>query len=89
MSTLNISLPETMHSYVEAQVEQGMYGSTSDYIRTLIREDQKRRAQEELEARLLAALESVNFREATPEFFDRLREHAKTAARRGKESDST
>lgn len=89
MSTLNISLPEKMRSYVEAQVERGMYGSTSDYIRTLIREDQKRRAQEELEARLLEALESGNFREATPEFFDRLREHAKTAAMRGKESGPT
>lgn len=35
--------------------------------------------QEELEARLLEALESGNFKEASPELFKRLREHARNA----------
>jgi antitoxin ParD1/3/4 len=73
MSTVNISLPEPMKDFVESQVTEGMYGSASDYIRTLIREDQKRKAQEELEKKLLAALDQGHFQEVTPEFFNQLR----------------
>ena len=73
MSTVNISLPEPMKDFVESQVTDGMYGSVSDYIRTLIREDQKRKAQETLEKKLLAALDQRNFEEVTPEFFNQLR----------------
>lgn len=72
MTTVNISLPDPMKSFVDSQVTEGMYGSVSDYIRTLIREDQKRKAQEELEKRLLAALDDGNFEEITPEFFNTL-----------------
>jgi antitoxin ParD1/3/4 len=72
MSTVNISLPEPLKAFVESQVTEGMYGSVSDYIRTLIREAQKRKAREELEKKLLAALDQGNFQEVTPEFFDRL-----------------
>jgi len=73
MTTVNISLPEPMKHFVDSQVTEGMYGSVSDYIRTLIREDQKRKAQEELEKKLLAALDEGNFQEVTPEFFKQLR----------------
>jgi antitoxin ParD1/3/4 len=73
MTTLNISLPDAMKAYVEAQVQAGQYASASDYIRALVREDQKRRAEQELEAKLLAALDSNDFREVTPELFDRVR----------------
>jgi antitoxin ParD1/3/4 len=73
MATLNISLPDAMKAYVEAQVQAGQYASASDYIRALVREDQKRRAEQELEAKLLAALDSNDFREVTPELFDRVR----------------
>jgi antitoxin ParD1/3/4 len=73
MTTLNISLPDAMKAYVEAQVQAGQYASASDYIRALVREDQKRRAEQELEAKLLAALDSHDFREVTPELFDRVR----------------
>ncbi|MDE1147929.1 MAG: type II toxin-antitoxin system ParD family antitoxin [Azospirillaceae bacterium] len=44
MSTLNVSMPETMRAYVEKQAEEGQY-SASEYIRHLIREDQKRQAE--------------------------------------------
>jgi antitoxin ParD1/3/4 len=73
MTTVNISLPDPMKSFVDSQVAEGMYGSVSDYIRTLIREDQKRKAQEELEKKLLAALDDGNVQEVTPEFFNQLR----------------
>jgi antitoxin ParD1/3/4 len=73
MSTLNISLPDAMKAFVEAQVQTGQYASVSDYIRALVREDQKRQAEQELETRLLAALDSSDFRAVTPELFERLR----------------
>jgi antitoxin ParD1/3/4 len=73
MTTLNISLPDAMKSFIEAQVQKGMHASASDYIRALVREDQQRQAEQELEAKLLAAMESNDFREAAPELFERLR----------------
>jgi len=46
MTTLNVSMPEAMRDYVEQQAERGQY-SASEYIRHLIREDQKRTAEAE------------------------------------------
>lgn len=46
MSTLNVSMPEAMRDYIERQAERGQY-SASEYIRHLIREDQKKTAEGE------------------------------------------
>jgi antitoxin ParD1/3/4 len=42
MSTMNISLPETLKSFVDAQVTGRGYGTSSEYVRELIRADQDR-----------------------------------------------
>ena len=42
MATMNISLPDSMRNWVEAQLETGLYANNSDYIRDLIRKDQQR-----------------------------------------------
>jgi antitoxin ParD1/3/4 len=73
MSTLNISLPQQMKAFVETQVDEGLYGSASDYIRALIREDQKRRSKEALERKLLAAIASSEYKEGTPGLFEEFR----------------
>ena len=39
---MNVSLPDELRSYVDEQVEGGRYGSTSEYVRELIRRDQDR-----------------------------------------------
>ncbi|WP_375689901.1 type II toxin-antitoxin system ParD family antitoxin [Pseudooceanicola sp. LIPI14-2-Ac024] len=44
MSTMNISLPEQMKAWVEAQSADGRYANSSDYVRDLIRRDQQRQA---------------------------------------------
>lgn len=44
MATMNISLPDPMKSYVEAQTLDGRYANASDYVRDLIRRDQARQA---------------------------------------------
>jgi antitoxin ParD1/3/4 len=56
---LNISRPEPLQAFVEAQVKAERDGSASGDIRTLVRHDQQRQAQEQLEARLLEALERI------------------------------
>jgi len=42
MGTMNISLPDTMKSFVDEQVDARGYGSASEYVRDLIRRDQDR-----------------------------------------------
>ena len=72
MTTINISLPERLKAYVEEQVASGDYGTVSEYLRELIREDKKRKAQEKLESLLLEGLDSGDPVEATPEFWKEL-----------------
>lgn len=73
-TSMNISLPETMKSFVDEQVQSGGYGSASEYIRELVRRDQKERAQDRLEALLLEGLESGNPVPVTHEYWDKLRQ---------------
>jgi antitoxin ParD1/3/4 len=51
MTSLNISLPDALKAYVEGQVASGDWGTPSEYVRELIRQDKERRLaslQEEL-----------------------------------------
>jgi antitoxin ParD1/3/4 len=41
-ATMNVSLPEAMKKWVEAQTRTGQYSNASDYVRDLIRKDQER-----------------------------------------------
>lgn len=54
MTSLNISIPESLKTYVEGQVASGDWGTPSEYIRELIRQDKERRMAN-LEQELLAA----------------------------------
>ncbi len=58
MAVVNISLPDQMKDYIDERLNEGRFSSTSEYFRDLVREDQKRRAQERLEMLLLEGLES-------------------------------
>jgi len=60
MQTMNISLPDPMKQFVEGQVTAGAYSSASEYVRELVRADQKRQAKEQLEQVLLSAINSRN-----------------------------
>lgn len=54
MATLNLSLPDAMKAWIEAQTKGGQYNNASEYVRDLIRRDQKERQQLE---RLQAAID--------------------------------
>ena len=58
MQSMNISLPEPMKEFVDGQIAQGRYSSASEYVRELIRADEKRKAEAQLEAKLLEGLNS-------------------------------
>jgi len=59
MATMNVSLPDPMKHWVEAQARTGRYSNASDYVRDLIRRDQERAAQiAQLQAAITEGLES-------------------------------
>lgn len=62
MQTMNISLPDPLKKFVDGQVALGRYSSASEYVRELIRADERRKAEEALEA---ALLEGLNSQEST------------------------
>jgi antitoxin ParD1/3/4 len=72
METMNIALPEPMKAFVQVQVKEGGYSSASEYMRDLIRADQKRKAEARLEALLLEGLEGHGV-EATEEWWEAFR----------------
>ena len=71
-----------MKEYLETRVKEGSYSTPSEYIRALVREDQKRRNKEHIEELLLAGAASGAPVAADAHFWRRLREqlhHAPTA----------
>ena len=58
MDTMNIALPESLKDFVVTRVSEGGYSSVSEYIRELIRSDQKQKAWAILEAEALKGIES-------------------------------
>ena len=58
MKSMNISLPDSIRTYVEEQVDSSGYSTVSKYFRELVRQDQKREATERLETLLLEGLDS-------------------------------
>ena len=73
MGTMNISLPDTLRDFVDGQVTQGGYGTSSEYVRELIRRDQDRLR---LRALLLEGAQSPSSGEADADYFQTLRTRA-------------
>lgn len=70
---MNISLPEGLKAFVDDQVAGRGYGTSSEYVRELIRMDQDRQRLREL---LLAGAESAPGTAADASYFAELRERA-------------
>jgi antitoxin ParD1/3/4 len=75
MESMNISLPEPLKQFVDGQIAQGRYSSASEYVRELIRADEKRKAEQELEAKLLEGMRSAEA-ELTPADWRAIRQEA-------------
>jgi antitoxin ParD1/3/4 len=78
---MNISLPEPLKEFVDGQIASGRYSSASEYVRELIREDEKRKAEERLEELLLEGL-SGDETKLTRKDFAQIREEALALVRK-------
>lgn len=77
MSTMNISLPDSLKSYVDVQVSSRGYGTSSEYVRELIRRDQDL---QQLRSLLLDGANSPSTKPVDASYFDGLRERVRGKA---------
>ena len=75
---MNISLPDALKDFVDEQVKRG-YGTSSEYVRELIRKDQQRLHLREL---LLVGAASKQGAAADPGYFRKLRKRVRTSRTR-------
>ena len=73
MAIVNIYLPDNVKEFIDERVKEGDFSSTNAYFRDLVRKDQKRRAQERLEALLLEGLDGGEPIEVTDEYIQKKR----------------
>lgn len=77
---MNISLPDALKSFVDEQVSQRGYGTSSEYVRELIRKDQDR---VHLRGLLLAGASSEPTAPADDAYFEELRNRLRKASTQG------
>jgi antitoxin ParD1/3/4 len=77
---MNISLPDALKSFVDEQVSQRGYGTSSEYVRELIRKDQDRL---QLRALLLAGAASEPSAPADGAYFEGLRSRVRQVIKAG------
>lgn len=75
-STITISLPEDLKQFAIKRSRTAHYGTPSDYIRGLIREDLNRLEEERLETELMKGLKSGKGIQMTPDAWQRLKAEA-------------
>jgi len=75
---MNISIPDSFKSFVDEQVSQGGYGTSSEYVRELIRKDTER---VRLRGLLLEGATSAPAAPADAVYFFGLRERVKRSAK--------
>lgn len=85
MTTLTISLPDSLKEFIEHEVQTKGYGNVSEYVRGLLREAQEREANQRLEALLLEGLANGGETPVTPQFWQDLRRDAATTLARHKQ----
>ena len=56
MTTVTISLPESLKAFIEHQLATKGYGNVSEYFRSLLRDEQAREEDSRLEALLVEGL---------------------------------
>ena len=76
MTTMNISLPDSLKDFVDEQVDERGYGTSSEYIRELIRKEQDRL---QLRSLLLAGASSAPTKPVDGAYFDGLRRKVRAA----------
>jgi antitoxin ParD1/3/4 len=83
-TSLNVSLPKSLKEHVEQQVKEGGYSTPSEYVRALLREDRRQKAEKKLEALLLVGLHSGEPSPADPSFWATKRRKLAARHRKGR-----
>lgn len=86
MTTVTISLPDSLKEFIEREVQTKGYGNVSEYMRGLLRDAQKKEAESRLEALLLEGLASHKDLPLTAQFWRELRAEASQMIRGKKRS---
>jgi len=73
MATMNISLTDPLKQFVDEEVSEGGYSSTSDYVRDLIRQRQRQKSEELLRRLIAEGLASGPSAQVTSATFERMR----------------
>ena len=73
---MSFALPEPLRAYIDERVRSGNYGNTSEYLRELVRRDQKEQAMAHLRDLISEGLESGPPRPLDRELESELRERA-------------
>ena len=84
MTTVTISLPESLKDFIDNQLAHKGYGNVSEYFRSLLREAQAKEEDTRLEALLLNGLVSGDDISVTKEFWSDLKVEATRIARKHK-----
>jgi antitoxin ParD1/3/4 len=84
MTTVTISLPESLRAFIDHQLATKGYGNVSEYFRSLLREAQKEEEDGRLEVLLLEGLASGDDVPVTPEFWKDLKAEARKIAAKHK-----
>ena len=80
MSTMNISLPDALKTFVDDQVSGRGYSTSSEYVRELIRKDQDR---QHLRGLLMAGAASAPTAPVNGNYFSRLHMRANSRPKAG------
>ena len=76
MTTVTISMPESLKQFLDHEVETKGYGNVSEYVRTLLREAQAKDADSRLQALLLEGLVTGEEVPLTQDFWRELKNDA-------------
>jgi antitoxin ParD1/3/4 len=72
-ATMNVSLTDPLKRFVDEEVREGGFASTSDYVRELIRERQRRKAEDTLRTLIAEGLGSGPAQPVGDDFFAKQR----------------
>lgn len=75
-STMSFALPPEMRDYIDDRVRGGQFGNTSEYLRSLIRQDQEAQAAQRFRDLIADGLTSGDGRLVTADVVAELRERA-------------
>lgn len=74
MATMNISLPDPLKHFIDDEVREGSFSSASDYMRDLVRQRQRAKAEDTLKQLIAEGLASGSAGEVTSATFDQMRQ---------------